>query len=201
MCRIIEANIPCRAIKIEIDKETGETSVWNDGDVIDIEINDSKDNKEKLYNHTLVFGNLRTGSNYNDDEERLISAAMEWVGKACLGKGTNVILFNGTIKTAENIKIGDYSIGDDGTKRKVLEVTSGFSELYEIKQKRGDSYIVNSNHVLTVRMPDHKVIFWNSSKQGWSMLYGYMLKNKSTLLKVICIETKYICKNVMQVSW
>ena len=64
-----KAKIPCTTIKVVIDKETGETSVWNDGDIIPIELNE----EEKIYNHSLIFGNLLTGSNYNDEEERLIS--------------------------------------------------------------------------------------------------------------------------------
>lgn len=64
-----KANIPCSTIKVVINKETGETSVWNDGDTIPVEINDV----EKIYNHSLIFGNLLTGSNYNDEEERLVS--------------------------------------------------------------------------------------------------------------------------------
>jgi DNA topoisomerase-2 len=64
-----KAKISCTTIKVNINKETGETSVWNDGDVVPIEINED----ENIYNHTLIFGNLLTGSNYNDEEERLIS--------------------------------------------------------------------------------------------------------------------------------
>jgi len=64
-----KAKIPCTYIKINIDKETGETTVCNDGDVIPVEIHE----EEGIYNHSLIFGNLLTGSNYDDDEERLIS--------------------------------------------------------------------------------------------------------------------------------
>ena len=60
---------PCTTIKVNIDKETGETSVWNDGDIIPIEIHE----EEKIYNHSLIFGNLMAGSNYNDEEERLVA--------------------------------------------------------------------------------------------------------------------------------
>ena len=63
------AGIPCSYIKVSINKETGETSVINDGDIIPIEINPV----EKVYNHSLIFGQLLTGSNYDDEEERLIS--------------------------------------------------------------------------------------------------------------------------------
>jgi DNA gyrase/topoisomerase IV subunit B len=64
-----KAKIPCTAIKVNINKETGETSVWNDGDIIPIEMH----TEEKMYNHTLIFGHMLTGSNYDDTEEREIS--------------------------------------------------------------------------------------------------------------------------------
>jgi DNA topoisomerase-2 len=64
-----KAKIPCTSIMVKVDKETGETSVWNDGDIVPIEMNED----ENMYNHTLIFGNLLTGSNYDDEEERLIS--------------------------------------------------------------------------------------------------------------------------------
>ena len=64
-----KAKIPCTAIKININQETGETSVWNDGDIIPIEMH----KEENIYNHTLIFGHMLTGSNYDDTEGREIS--------------------------------------------------------------------------------------------------------------------------------
>ena len=64
-----KTNTPCTTIRVNIDKETGETSVWNDGDIIPIEIHA----EEKIYNHSLIFGHLMAGSNYDDEEERLIA--------------------------------------------------------------------------------------------------------------------------------
>jgi len=58
---------PCTTIKVTINEETGETSIWNDGDVVPIEMNE----EEKCYNHTMIFGQLLTGSNYDDEEERV----------------------------------------------------------------------------------------------------------------------------------
>ena len=64
--RSISTNTRCTQIKINIDKETGKTSIWNDGQIISIE----KDKEEKCYNHTLIFGHLLTSSNYDDTEDR-----------------------------------------------------------------------------------------------------------------------------------
>lgn len=57
---------PTTKIEINIDKNTGVVSFWNDGDIIPIEIHEN----EKCYNHSMIFGQLLTGSNYDDTEER-----------------------------------------------------------------------------------------------------------------------------------
>lgn len=63
-----EMNIPFKSIKINIDQETGETSVWNDGYAIPIE-----KNEKGIYIPEMLFGHLLTSSNYNDEEERYTS--------------------------------------------------------------------------------------------------------------------------------
>jgi DNA topoisomerase-2 len=64
-----EAGVKCTKIKISLDRETGLTSIWNDGLVIPIETNA----ENGVYNHTLVFGELLTSTNFNDEEDRLVS--------------------------------------------------------------------------------------------------------------------------------
>lgn len=53
-------DVTCNSISIDINQETGEISVWNNGNGIEIAINE----KEKVYNAELIFGNLLTSSNY-----------------------------------------------------------------------------------------------------------------------------------------
>ena len=56
--------IPCTAIKITITKD--EISIWNDGAVVPVELHED----EGCYIHTMIFGQLLTSSNYDDEEER-----------------------------------------------------------------------------------------------------------------------------------
>ena len=65
-----DANVPCTKIKVNINKETGETTIWNDGLVIPVEPDVDNNN---VYKHTLVFGKLRTSTNFDDTEERTVS--------------------------------------------------------------------------------------------------------------------------------
>lgn len=64
--RSTKSRTKCTTIKINIDQKTGLTSVWNDGCVVPIE----KHPEENCYIHSMIFGQLMTGSNYDDDEER-----------------------------------------------------------------------------------------------------------------------------------
>ena len=73
------------------------------------------------------------------------------VGK-CHRKGTPIMLSNGKIKKVENVKIGDKLMGDDSTSRNVLALGSGREKMYEIKPVKGDSYVVNESHILSLKM-------------------------------------------------
>lgn len=188
-----KTSTPCTKIKVSINQESGETSIWNDGDVVPIEI----DPDENCYIHSMIFGQLLTGSNYDDEEERIISGRNGLGIKACLKKGTLVPKFDGNIVKIEDIVIGDEVIGDDGTRRIVINKCEGNGRLFEISQPRGKSYIVNEQHLLSLRMPDHKVIFWNTAKNGWSILWldktTKMIRSKHMSVlppKIQCPECK-----------
>ena len=58
----------CNTIKVDIDVEKGVISVWNNGKGVPIEVHD----KEGVYIPEMVFGHLLTGSNFDDDEKRIV---------------------------------------------------------------------------------------------------------------------------------
>ena len=68
----------------------------------------------------------------------------------CLAPDTPILMWNGNIKRADEIQIGNELIGDDGSKRIVLELTNGIDDMYEIKLSNGFSFIANSQHILTL---------------------------------------------------
>ena len=123
---------PCTKIKITINPETGETSIWNDGDIVPIEI----DNDENCYNHSMIFGQLLTGSNYDDEEERIIS------GRNGLGvKLTNIFSETFTVKGCDpkNGKILEQTWTNnmrntDGPKIKSTKLKKGYTEVSWIPQ-------------------------------------------------------------------
>lgn len=74
------------------------------------------------------------------------------VGKpGCLERGTGIIMFNGDIKKVEDIVVGDILMGDDSTPRNVLELCSGYDDMYKIIQSDGETYVVNKGHILSLK--------------------------------------------------
>jgi superfamily II DNA or RNA helicase len=69
----------------------------------------------------------------------------------CLGKDTPILMYNGTIKPVQDIVIGDFLMGDDSTPRKVLSLARGREQMYKISSKKGDSYICNESHILSLK--------------------------------------------------
>ena len=69
----------------------------------------------------------------------------------CLGRDTPILMYDGSIKMVQDIHIGDVIMGDDSCPRNVLALSSGESEMYKVIQTKGDDYIVNENHVLSLK--------------------------------------------------
>jgi DNA gyrase/topoisomerase IV subunit B len=89
----------------------------------------------------------------------------------CIDPETPVLLWDGKIEKAKNIKVGDKLIGDDGGCRTVSKLTDGVDEMYEVSNGNMDNYIVNSHHILTMSFSGHKTIFWKPSSKSWFMNY------------------------------
>jgi replicative DNA helicase len=80
----------------------------------------------------------------------VIIAARPAMGK-CLGKGTKVVMYNGTLKNVEDIMVGDLLMGDDSTPRKVLSLARGREKMYWVRQNKGIDYRVNESHILSLK--------------------------------------------------
>lgn len=70
----------------------------------------------------------------------------------CFAKGTKVIMFDGTLKNVEDVIIGDKLLGPDSKERIVLSKHNGRDNLYKINQHRANSYVVNSEHLLCLKI-------------------------------------------------
>ena len=69
----------------------------------------------------------------------------------CLGKDTPILMFDGTIKMVQDVVVGDVLMGDDSGPRNVLTLARGKEMMYKIGCKKGDGYIVNESHILSLK--------------------------------------------------
>lgn len=81
------------SIKVTIDREKGEISVYNNGRGIPIEIHE----KEKIYIPEMIFGHLLTSSNYDDDQDKVTGGRNGYGAKLC-----NVFSTEFTLETADS---------------------------------------------------------------------------------------------------
>lgn len=69
----------------------------------------------------------------------------------CLGYNTPIIMFDGTIKMVQDICVDDLLMGPDSSPRTVTKLHRGSDQLYEVAPVKGDSFICNSVHVLSLK--------------------------------------------------
>ncbi len=88
----------------------------------------------------------------------------------CHGKGTKIIMHNGSIKNVEDVKIGDQLMGDDSTSRTVLSLGRGKEMMYKVVPVKGDTYTVNESHILSL-------------KKRYTLNYTRLIKNVDISVK------------------
>lgn len=69
----------------------------------------------------------------------------------CLGKDTEILMYDGSIKKVQHVVVGDILMGDDSTPRKVLTLAKGREQMYKISSKKGDAYVCNESHILSLK--------------------------------------------------
>jgi len=81
----INTETPLHKIEITVDANTGKITVWNDGCCIPNKIHVWGEDEEIIdnkphYEAEIIFGQLNTSSNYNDDEKERIGGGLHGVG-------------------------------------------------------------------------------------------------------------------------
>jgi kinesin family protein 5 len=102
---------------------------------------------------------------------------------SCLDPEQGVLMYDGKIKKAKDVQLGDQVMGDDSTPRNVLELYSGEDEMYKIIPYSGDPYIVNQNHKLTLQYSCSDNLQWCEDMKRYKVHY--------------CKNGEYKCKTFM----
>lgn len=73
-------------------------------------------------------------------------------GGKCFAPGTPILMFDGTIRSVETIKVGEQVMGPDSQSRTVLGLSNGVDEMFRVTPTKGDPFEINSQHILTLQM-------------------------------------------------
>jgi len=111
---------------------------------------ETKKNQEGLTGVPSGFTQLDRVTSGWQPPELIILAARPAMGK-CLGKGTKVVMFDGSLRKVEDVQEGDLLMGDDSTPRRVLSIARGQERMYWVHQNKGISYRVNESHILSLK--------------------------------------------------
>lgn len=115
----------------------------------------------------------------------------------CLDPDTPVRMYDGSLKLARHIRLGDKLMGDDLTPRKVLRLFRGDDRMYKvISLENNTKYRVNSAHILTLydgkKVVDVKVSDYLDIYSTWKKNYkGVKLCRKTLQLTYENIKLEY----------
>lgn len=101
----------------------------------------------------------------NDEQDRVIVETYDFLqagqsgivqcptgfGK-CLAWFTPVLMYDGRIKNVQDIAEGELVMGPDGGPRRVVGTVTGESELFKVTPTKGEPYVVNDAHILSLRI-------------------------------------------------
>ena len=137
--------------------EITETHLKKSFQGMDRAVRDALEYIEAIHSNTKQKFSVPTGF-YELDEmlggfqksDLIIIAARPSMGK-CLGKGTRVMMYDGSLKAVEDVQVGELLMGDDSTPRRVLSLSRGREMMYWVRQLHGIDYRINESHILSLK--------------------------------------------------
>ena len=185
-------------IKVNIDVEENKIEVYNDGDGIDIEVHP----EHKVYIPELIFGNMLTSTNYDENEEKIIGGMNGIGAKACNIFSTKFIIetidaekklkytqeFENNMSKKNKPKIKNFSkypytkitFYPDLEKFNLKKITNS---MYKLMQKRVYDICALTNDTTKVFFNDEKINIKNFQK--YAELYFNDVSPKDILYEKI----------------
>lgn len=153
-------------IKVTIDKDSGKISVWNNGDGIPVEIHKEK----KQYVPSILFGELRSGENFDDGgSEKRTTGGKNGLG----GKLANIYSVDFVVETCDGANNFKQKFYDNMHKNDDPVVTkakkAGYTKItftpdfkrFGIKGFNDDTYALFHKRVYDVAMTTGVKVYFN----------------------------------------
>lgn len=89
----------------------------------------------------------RIRDSFRQGNKRVLLVSPTGSGK-CYGKGTPILMYDGSIKAVEDVVVGDLLMGPDSNPRRVESLARGREEMFRITPVKGDPFECNRSHIL-----------------------------------------------------
>jgi hypothetical protein len=83
-----------------------------------------------------------------ESEERVVLYGWH---RDCFAPGTGVLMYDGTAKNVEDVRVGELVMGPDSRPRTVKSLVRGAGNLYRVLPNKGEPWVCSENHILSVR--------------------------------------------------
>lgn len=130
-----------------------------------MKVNNAKEKRASLLTpDNIEYGMMSSIKGVIADNPRKVrgSRVERLIFEECFGEDTLVIMSDYSRKKIQDIKVGDFVMGIDGTPQEVINTCAGEDDLFIVNQRKGHNYVVNSKHQLYTEsrprvggMPDH----------------------------------------------
>jgi len=99
----------------------------------------------------------------------------------CFDPETQILMWDGSVKLAKNIIVGDELIDDNGKMTKVRSTCAGFKNMYDVIPDKDNfmQHRVTDNHILSLRIRQHKNIL-NCNRKDRKYKYSVKFLNRET---------------------
>lgn len=83
---------------------------------------------------------------YKDGHRQILGM----MATGCHAPGTQILMYDGSVKPVEWVGVGDQLMGPDSKPRNIVALHQGLDYLYKITPIKGESFIVNQGHILSL---------------------------------------------------
>lgn len=104
----------------------------------------------------------------------------------CHAKGTEILMYDGSVKNVEDVVVGDLLMGPDSRPREVLKLVRGREEMFNVEHK-GGAFVVNKNHILHLKTNVNGLNSINISVNDF-VNASVCLRDRSKLRYSDCVE-------------
>jgi len=109
--------------------------------------------------------------------------------------GEKILVYDGSVKNAKKIRKGNFLMGDDSTPREVLSTCTGRDEMFRIETIKGDTFIVNSAHILSLKCSYNNRCYWEERSKRYWVVWNENGSRRRKIFSIVTHKTKENAKS------